>query len=107
MAFQIVFLSCTVASRKTTLWQQLKASFPNEHIHVLKTKELIRELALGKMDRKLPAERRALQNFGDLLDKETAGRWVKDALVSIVNGQINSESSRFFIVVAVSMIQLF
>jgi len=104
MAFQIVLLSGTVASGKTTLWQQLKASFPNEHIHVLKTKELIRELALGKMDRKLPAERRALQNFGDLLDKETAGRWVQDALVSLVNQHINTEPSPIFIVDAVRIL---
>jgi len=104
MAFQIVLLSGTVASGKTTLWQQLKASFPNEHIHVLKTKELIRELAVGRMDRKLPAERRALQNFGDRLDKETNGRWVRDALISLVNQHINTEPSPIFIVDAVRIL---
>jgi uridine kinase len=56
MAFQIVLLSGTVASGKTTLWEQLSANFPNEHIHVLKTKDLLRELALKKLDHKLPAD---------------------------------------------------
>lgn len=104
MAFQIVLLSGTVASGKTTLWQQLKANFPNEHTHVLKTKELIRELALEKLDHKLPAERRALQDFGDRLDKETGGRWVRDALVSLVNHHINTEPSPIFIVDAVRIL---
>jgi adenylosuccinate synthase len=104
MAFQIVLLSGTVASGKTTLWQQLSANFPNEHIHVLKTKDLLRELALKKLDHKLPAERRALQNFGDRLDKETAGRWVRDGLVSMINEHINSEPSPIFIVDAVRIL---
>src|SRR5258708_39668772 len=98
MAFQIVLLSGTVASGKTTLWQQLKANFPNEHIHVLKTKELIRELALEKLDHKLRAERRALQDFGDLLDRQTGGRWERDALVSLGNQHVNNEPSQTFIV---------
>jgi adenylosuccinate synthase len=104
MAFQIVLLSGTVASGKTTLWQQLKANFPNEHIHVLKTKELIRELALEKLDHKLPAERRALQDYGDLLDRKTGGRWVREALVSLINEHINTEPSPIFIVDAVRIL---
>jgi adenylosuccinate synthase len=104
MAFQIVLLSGTVASGKTTLWQQLSSNFPNEHIHVLKTKDLLRELALKKLDHKLPAERRALQNFGDRLDKETAGRWVRDGLVSLINEHISTEPSPIFIVDAVRIL---
>jgi len=65
-------------------------------------RKLIRELALWKKwTAKTPAERRAVQNFGDLLDKETAGRWVQDALVSLVNQHINTEPSPIFIVDAV------
>jgi adenylosuccinate synthase len=101
MAFRIVLLSGSVASGKTTLWQLLMKSFPAEHIHVLKTKDLIRELASKRLRRDLPSERRALQNFGDQLDRNTSGHWVRDALISLVNKHIGSESSPIFIVDAV------
>lgn len=101
MAFQIVLLSGRVASGKTTLWQQLIKSFPHENIHVLKTKNLIRELASKKLRRELPAERRALQDFGDKLDRDTAGNWVRDALVSLVNQNTSVEASSIFVVDAV------
>jgi adenylosuccinate synthase len=101
MSFQIVLLSGSVASGKTTLWQLLIKTFPAEHIHVLKTKELIRDLASKKLGRDLPSERRALQDFGDQLDKNTNGNWVRDALVSMVNTHVGIESSPIFIVDAV------
>ena len=104
MAFQIVLLSGTVASGKTTLWQQLTLNFPNEHIHVLKTKELIRELALKKLGHELLSERRTLQDFGEQLDKDTRGQWVRDALVSLVNRHMALEASAIFVVDAVRIL---
>lgn len=104
MAFQIVLLSGSVASGKTTLWQQLTSKFPREHIHVLKTKNLIRELAFKTLGRELPAERRATQDFGDKLDRDTAGQWVRDGLVSLVNRHISTEASPIFVVDAVRIL---
>ena len=101
MAFQIVLLSGRVASGKTTLWQQLTTRFPRENIHVLKTKNLVRELALKSLGRDLPAERRAMQEFGDQLDRDTKGQWVRDGLSSLVNQFTSSEPSSVFIVDAV------
>ena len=49
---------------------------------MLKTKDLIKELASKKLRRELEPERRAMQLFGDRLDRETAGEWVRDGLVS-------------------------
>jgi adenylosuccinate synthase len=104
MAFQIVLLSGNVASGKTTLWRQLTKNFPNEHIHVLKTKDLILELASKELGRKLPAERRALQEFGDRLDEDTGGYWVRDALISLVNKFISTQASPIFVVDAVRIL---
>src|SRR5258708_1132691 len=101
MAFQIVLLSGRVASGKTTLWQQLTTRFPRENIHVLKTKSLVRELALESLGHDLPAERRAMQEFGDKLDQDTKGQWVRDGLTSLINQFISTESSSIFIVDAV------
>jgi adenylosuccinate synthase len=105
MAFQIVLLSGRVASGKTTLWEQLIRNFPAERIHVLKTKNLIRELASKKLGRELPAERRTLQDFGDQLDRDTGGKWVLDALVSLVNEHITTEASSIFVVDAVRILR--
>ncbi len=101
MAFQILLLSGPVASGKTTLWQQLARNFPSEHIHALKTKDLIRELALKKLGHELPSERRALQDCGDQLDRDTKGRWVRDALISFVSRCISTEEAPIFVVDAV------
>lgn len=104
MAFQIVLLSGPVASGKTTLWQQLSRNFPNEHIHVLKTKDLIRQLASKKLGHELPSERRALQDFGEELDRDTEGNWVRDALISLVNLHLSVEVSPIFVVDAVRIL---
>src|SRR5579864_5070819 len=104
MAFQIVLLSGRVASGKTTLWQQLITNFPSEHIHVLKTKDLIRELAAKKLGRALPAERRTLQDFGDQLDRDTGGKWVLDALISLINKYASTQASPIFVVDAVRIL---
>jgi adenylosuccinate synthase len=105
MGFQIVLLSGRVASGKTTLWEQLIRNFPAERIHVLKTKNLIRELASKKLGRELPAERRTLQDFGDQLDRDTGGKWVLDALVRLINEHITTEASSIFVVDAVRILR--
>ncbi|HZR65133.1 MAG TPA: adenylosuccinate synthetase [Terriglobales bacterium] len=104
MPFQIVLLSGPVASGKTTLWQQLTLNFPNEQIHVLKTKDVIRELALKKLGHELPSERRALQDFGEQLDRDTGGHWVRDALISLVNVHLSVEVAPIFVVDAVRIL---
>jgi adenylosuccinate synthase len=104
MAFQIVLLSGSVASGKTTLTQQLIRDFPHEHVHVVKTKELIRELARKRTGKDLPAERRTMQEFGDALDKETNGQWVRDALITMVNRHVSIEPSSIFMVDAVRIL---
>jgi len=101
MSFRIVLLSGSVASGKTSLWQLLIKTFPSEYIHVLKTKDLIRDLASKKLRRDLPSERRALQDFGDQLDKDTNGTWVRDALMTLVNSHVGTEPSPIFVVDAV------
>lgn len=78
MPKQIVLISGSVASGKTTLSDLLRSRF--QKIEVLKTKEVIKELALKKLGNELPAERKAMQDFGDRLDRETNGQWVRDAL---------------------------
>ena len=104
MGFQVVLLSGSVASGKTTLVEHLRRDFPDEHLHVLKTKDLIRELARKQLGSELPAERRAMQNFGDKLDAETHAQWVRDALVSLVNRYITTEASPIFVVDAVRIL---
>ncbi len=101
MAFQIVLLSGSVASGKTTLCDQLTRQFPLENVHVLKTKQLIKDLAIKRLGNELPAERRALQDFGDRLDRETKGQWVRDALTTLVNRYTITEPSSIFVVDAV------
>ena len=69
MPFQIVLISGSVASGKTTLVRELAKAFPYERIHVLKTKDLLVDLALKRLGAPLLPERRALQEFGDRLLK--------------------------------------
>lgn len=104
MPFQIVLISGSVASGKTTLVRELTKAFPHERIHVLKTKDLLVDLASRRRGTSLPPERRALQEFGDQLDRETQGRWVRDALVSLVNRHITVEAAPIFVVDAVRIL---
>ena len=99
MPRKIVLISGSVASGKTTLVDLLVEEFPD--VQVLKTKDIIRELARKKLRRELESERRAMQEFGDLLDKETNGRWVRDALRRKLASLGNAESEAIFIVDAV------
>src|ERR1700733_13619128 len=78
---QIVLLSGSVSSGKTTLSDKLHNQFGFD---VLKTKELIKQLAQKKLGSELEADRRAMQRFGDRLDNETDGKWVLEALTKLV-----------------------
>ena len=102
MPKQIVLISGSVASGKTTLSDLLRSRFPQ--IEVLKTKEVIKELGLKKTGTELPAERRALQDFGDRLDRETRGQWVRDALQQLLIRLGPSEPEAIVIVDAVRIL---
>jgi adenylosuccinate synthase len=77
LAKQIVLLSGSISSGKSTLSNLLNEQFA---FHVLKTKKIIQSFALQKLGKEIEPERRAMQKFGESLDKETKGRWVRDAL---------------------------
>lgn len=73
----IVLISGSVSAGKTTLSEGLR----RQHgATIVKTKEELKDLAVGRLKRELPAERRALQKFGQELDAETHGEWVLNAL---------------------------
>src|SRR5882672_9942061 len=72
---QIVLLTGRIAAGKTTLCDHLRRF---DDVHVLKTKEIIRSAALKKLGHASQAERKAMQDFGDELDRETKGQWVRD-----------------------------
>jgi adenylosuccinate synthase len=74
---QIVLLSGSISSGKTSLSTLLNEQFG---FHPLKTKEVIQSLARQKSGKEIEPERRAMQKFGQALDRETNGRWVRDAL---------------------------
>jgi len=84
---QIILLSGGVSSGKTTLSTELDRQFGLE---LLKTKDVIRALALKKLGRELEVDRRAMQLFGEALDKQTAGRWVCDALKKVLRSSNQS-----------------
>ena len=72
MPERIIILSGKVGSGKTTLADQLAAAFD---LTRLKTRTFLRERAVG-----VPAERGALQKFGERLDRKTKGAWVQQGL---------------------------
>lgn len=75
MLTSIVVLSGSIGAGKTTLAQLLVDRFKAVHI---KTRELLTSLG-----RDVPQERRALQNFGEVLDRKTNGTWVRAGLQEI------------------------
>ena len=81
---QIVLLSGPIGSGKTTLALQLEERFG---LVLLKTKDYIRE-----QGNRLKLERTALQKYGDRLDRQTRGTWVRDALARLVNS-LNEEAT--------------
>lgn len=72
MPEQVIILSGKVGSGKTTLAEQLVENFK---LILFKTRSFLKERAQG-----IPAERGALQDFGERLDKRTEGAWVQEDL---------------------------
>ena len=46
-----------------------------------------------------------MQDFGDQLDRDTSGQWVRDALTSLVNEFVSTEASPIFVVDAVRILR--
>jgi adenylosuccinate synthase len=79
----IVLLSGNVSVGKTTLSEGLVRQYNST---LVKTKEVLKELALNKLGKELPLERKALQEFGTKMDDETDGAWVLTALKKHIAG---------------------
>lgn len=80
--FRLVVISGQVGAGKSTLARGLSTHYNARHV---RTRELL-SLAAKARGQELPAERAALQRFGAQLDRETAGRWVADAIAATVSG---------------------
>jgi adenylosuccinate synthase len=76
----IVVLSGQVGAGKSTLAQRLAAGYDGRRFS---TRELMARIATDRGDA-LPEERKAMQDYGRKLDHETQGRWVADAVASLV-----------------------
>ncbi len=72
MINRIVLLSGHVSSGKSTLCDNLVALFRAFGLRPLRTKEVLKELSPA-----LEAERGAMQEFGERLDRRTKGAWVR------------------------------
>lgn len=70
MSGVVVVLSGPVSAGKTTLARRLAERFGAKH---LKTSQLLQEISAGQVK----AERRAMQQLGSRLDRETDGSWVE------------------------------
>ncbi|MBZ5513723.1 MAG: adenylosuccinate synthetase [Acidobacteriia bacterium] len=81
MPKQIVLLSGKIRSGKSTLSNLLKDQFG---FQVVKTKDVIRTLARERLGREIESDRLEMQKFGNTLDHETRGRWVRDALARAI-----------------------
>lgn len=82
MSRVIVALSGPVAAGKSTLAQRLVARYG---AHVVRTHALLEQRAAAELGREL-GERRALQELGERLDRETGGAWVARSVEPIVAG---------------------
>lgn len=85
----IVLISGSISAGKTTLSDGLRRQYGAS---VVKTKEVLRDLAAKRLKRELPEERTALQEFGDKMDRDTNGTWVLNALNKhIVDAKVGQE----------------
>lgn len=81
----ILLLSGEIASGKSTLAKRLEKKFG---FKVLKTREVLRELAMKKLAGKIP-ERDFLQKYGEELDKSGDGKWVLEAFKNAFSAVTN------------------
>jgi adenylosuccinate synthase len=77
---RFVVLSGPVGAGKSTLAEALALRYDARRIS---THELLQDSA-EERDFDMPAERRALQEYGDRLDQETDGRWVADVVADLI-----------------------
>lgn len=89
---RIVVLSGPVGAGKSTLGKALADRYNAAY---LRTQELLRDHA-DDQGVDLPAERRALQDYGDRLDRETGGAWVAEAVSATI---ARRESSQHLVIV--------
>ena len=80
VAPRIVVLSGPVGSGKSTLGQGLAERFDLAYV---RTQELMYDAAARAGD-PLPNERRALQDYGEKLDRDTREEWVADGVAALV-----------------------
>lgn len=90
---RLVAISGHVGSGKSTLARRLASRYNAIHI---RTQDLMRDHAVS-YGVNLPFERRALQEYGDRLDRETGGGWVAEGVARILDERTAS-SSAFVIV---------
>lgn len=84
---RIVVLSGPVGSGKSTLGQGLAERFDLAYV---RTQELMHDAAARAGD-PLPNERRALQDYGEKLDRDTREEWVSDGVAALVaRGEIKA-----------------
>lgn len=102
MPRQIVLLTGRIAAGKTTLCDHLRQF---DSVSVLKTKEIIRTSALKKLGHAIEAERGAMQDFGDRLDRETKGQWVRDELRRLLGKLGANEPSATVVVDSVRILE--
>jgi adenylosuccinate synthase len=86
----IVLITGNVSAGKTTLCEGLRRHFDSTTV---KTKEVLKDLAIKKLKKELPSERKALQKFGEQLDTKTNGEWVLNALKKhIADAKVGQEN---------------
>lgn len=80
---KIVAISGPVGAGKSTLALQLVEQFGGLHI---RTQQLMRQRAAAYGE-PLPSERRAMQDYGEFLDKNTGGGWVAEGTAHAISEQ--------------------
>jgi adenylosuccinate synthase len=76
LPLKVVAISGPVGAGKSTLARNLAQRYGMLHI---RTQDLMRDAATERGDA-IESTRRAMQNYGEHLDRETNGRWVADGL---------------------------